>query len=170
MRISVFVLVVASAVSLAAQTPAPSTPEQRFQFSPRLPSQTQPFKLQMDDKANTLAVIVRPLTQEPAVGVDPGIVKHPIESTYAIQPGIAAMRQDLYPGLKIQPTELASVTPPALSPVDNGRSIPVTWAAAKMIPIPITWPDVKVIPIPRSVDGFKAVDIRSNGSASRAGK
>ncbi len=173
MRVFAFVLVAVSSAALSSQTPAPtpSSPSQLFQFLPPLSSRSPHFKIQMDGCSqrvfNPTNVIVNPPAQD--VHVDPGIVRHPPEGSFAVPPSTPALPQNLYPGLKIQPVELASLAPlPTPSPDEQGISIPITWPAAKMIPI--TWPDAKVIPIPRNVDGFKAVEIRSAGSGVPTGK
>ena len=175
MRVFVFVLVALSSAALSSQTPAPtpSSSDQLFQSSPPLSSRSPHFKIQMDGNSphffNPTIVIVNP--SAPGVHVDPGIVRHPPEGSFAVRPAIPALPQNLYPGLKIQPTELASLAPlPTPLPDGQGISIPITWPNARMIPIPITWPDAKVIPIPRNVDGFKAVEIRLAGSGVPAGQ
>ncbi len=169
MRVFVFVLVAVSSAALSSQTPAqtPSGPDQLFHFSPPLSSRSPHFKIQMDGSSPRVfcpnIVIVNP--PAPDVHVDPGIVRHPPEGSFAVTPSTPVLPQNLHPGLKIQPTELASLAP-LTTPLPDGQgiSIPIMWPNAKMIPI--TWPDAKVILIPRNVDGFKAVEIRSQAPAS----
>lgn len=159
----------AAAAGAQTQAPAPSSPQQTFPLPPALSGEAPQFKMQVPglgpsrglapqfklDPSLPFAQSIMKKPHAPGPQIDLGMVKHPSVRAFAVAPSRPAMRQDLYPGLKIQPTEMASVTP-----------LPTLWPDAKMIPIPITWPDAEFEPIPRTIEGFTAAPIQVKGTAS----
>ena len=157
MKTIVLAVLALSAVSLSAQAPAPSDSGKLFQRPPVLSGQSPQFKLQMPIwSLEPHTVWVQPQTPAIDTHIDQAMVIHPPEGLFAQQPGLPALSQNLYPGLKILPTELANVAP-----------LPTLWPNAKVIPIPITWPHAKVEPIPTSTNGFRAVPVHSLATPAR---
>ena len=107
-----------SAVPVFAQTspaPAPTNPDQLFQLSPNLTPSKPQFKLQMPGRSNPFLPLPSPaqvaVQQRPVKPtVDPGMIRKP--QGFASQQPRPAEPHSLYPGLMIQPTEMASLTPP----------------------------------------------------------
>lgn len=149
-------VLVASAASLSAQ--APSDPGKPFQLPPALSGQSPKFKLQMPMWGVKPPTIIVQQPQTPAINsqIDQAMVIHPPDGLFVQQPARPAGPQNLYPGLKILPTETASLGP-----------LPTLWPNAKVIPIPITWPHAKVIPIPRDTSGFTTLPVHAFTAPAR---
>jgi hypothetical protein len=77
--------------------------------------------------------------------MDSGIVRKP--QGYAQKPARPAPHADLYPNLKIQPTEIALLAPVSWAdPKLKAEPIPGTFPKAKLEPIPITWDAFRMLP------------------------
>jgi hypothetical protein len=88
---------------------APVNPDQLFQ-SPLLQPPGKPqFKLQFPDATHQLFGLQRPEPTSPRSNsnVDPGIFKKP--QGFVQRPSRPAPHSDQYPGLKIQPVEIAKL-------------------------------------------------------------
>lgn len=154
----------ACAASVFAQNASPSPlppldPGKIFQLPPALSGRSPQFKLQMPDGGPSFRLVPpvievpRPQSNPPS-DLDDAMVIHPPRGSFNLPQARPAMPQKLYPGLQLQPIELASVAP-----------LPTLWPGAKLIPIPITWPDAKFEPIPRNVEGFSSLPVFSTGLA-----
>jgi hypothetical protein len=148
-------LLLCSAGSAFAQSPGPFAAPPNLGKLPPPPWQASPekpqFKLQLPGPA------VQPFLALPApklerakpsfsFDVDPGMVRKP--QGFAPRPSRPAPRGDLYPKLKIQPTEIALLDPVScLGPTLKAEPIPRTFPKAKLGRIPITWDSFRMVPI-----------------------
>jgi hypothetical protein len=117
MKSLVIALVLGSAAAVHAQTSgnppaAPVNPDQFFKSPlPQPPGKPQ-FKLQLPDSSRQLFSFQAPAVYAPpkpsiSLGVDPGILHKP--QGFSQHPSRPAAHGNLYPGLKIQPTEIAKL-------------------------------------------------------------
>lgn len=161
MRIFALVLLAAGSAALSSQTPAslPASPDRLLPLPLALSGQSAQFTLQMratnpppvsmpkfkfdPPSPSVPSITMQSRTAEPYPQIDRVIVKRPSD-LFPIQPTRPAMRQDLFPGLSIQPTELASIA-----------LLPTLWPNAKMIPIPTTFPYARFELIPRNIEGLQ---------------
>jgi hypothetical protein len=135
----------AYAQASANPPPAPLNPDQLFQ-SPLLQPPGKPqFKLQLPDTTHHLFGMQRPEPTSPGSNsqVDPGILRKP--QGFAERPSRPAPRNDIYPGLKIQPTQIALLETPPGDPRLKAEPIPTTFPKARLEPIPITWDRFKMV-------------------------
>ena len=121
-----------------ATTPRLFDPNQLFQMPPH-------FQLHTPDPNKLLALsdplIVVPSSRLlspapiPQLGdshLDPKIIHRPSQSDFAQQPPRTPLAHDLYPDLKLQPLETATL-----------ENIPTFWFKLKIVPIPTAFPDAK---------------------------
>lgn len=159
MKCFVIALVLGGAGLAYAQAPAnplaaPANPDQLFKSPLLQPGQPQ-FKLQIPDGSHRFFTLPHLKGRNPAESksnVDPGILRKP--QGFAARPSRPAPRSDIYPGLKIQPTEIALLETPTGSPRPKAEPIPTVFPNAKIEPLPITW------------DGFKMVPVETGSSAN----
>ena len=136
---------------------APVNPDQLFQ-SPLLQPPGKPqFKLQLPDATHQLFSLQRPEVHTPASAagnsnVDPGILRKP--QGFVQRPSRPAPHSDQYPGLKIQPVEIAKLEGVSMNLQPKAEPIPTIFPKATLEQIPITW------------DGFKMVPVESGTSAT----
>jgi hypothetical protein len=133
---------------------APVNPDQLFQ-SPLLQPPGKPqFKLQLPDATHQLFSLQRPEAHAPAKAnsVDPGILRKP--QGFAQRPSHPAPHSEQYPGLKIQPVEIAKLEGASMNLRPNAEPIPTVFPKARLEEIPITW------------DGYKMVPVESGSSAN----
>lgn len=134
---------------------APMNPDQLFN-SPLLEPPGKPqFKLQIPDASHRFFTLPQLKAHNPAESkskVDPGMLRKP--QGFAQRPSRPAPRSDIYPGLKIQPTQIALLESPPGDLRPKALPIPTLFPKAKVEPIPITW------------DGFKMVPVETGSSAT----
>jgi hypothetical protein len=124
-------------------------PDQLFQ-SPLLQSPGKPqFKLQFPDSSRQLFSFQPPAVYappRPSIGstVDPGILRKP--QGFTQRPSRPAPHGNLYPDLKIQPTEIAKLEGISIHPRLRAEPIPRVFPNAKVEPIPITWDQFRMAP------------------------
>jgi len=140
------------ALFLSAAVPALGQTFQRpYQFqvpppqqSPRILPQPRvfPFDKSVPAPGFTLPT---PAPQFTNPTLDEHIVRRPPKGSFTAQQPRTPLAANLYPGLKILPTETASPKETA-----SMEPIPVYFPRFKMEPIPTIWPDRKMIPIQRA--------------------
>ena len=86
------------------------------------------------------------------------MVIHPPQGIFADRQARPAQSSNLYPNLKLQPTETARLEP-GLWP----------WPKAGEIPIPITSPNAQMQPIPITWDKFTMVPVGAGMDAAQSG-
>jgi hypothetical protein len=132
-------LLSASVPALCQATAQPSfDPNQLFQMPPQ-------FQLHKPDFSNLFALsnplVVFPSSRvlspapKPELGdprLDPKIVHRPSKSDFAQQPTRTPLAHNLYPDLKLQPTETATL-----------ENIPAFWFKLRIVSIPTTFPNAK---------------------------
>jgi hypothetical protein len=90
--------------------PAPVNPDQLFKAPLLQPPGKPQFKWQYPDATHRFFTLPQPQLHNPAenkLKVDPGIFRKP--RGFAERPSRPAPHSDLYPGLKIQPTQIAQL-------------------------------------------------------------
>ena len=151
MKTCVVALVLSTAGLAHAQTPAnpppaPLNPDQLFQ-SPLLQPPGKPqFKLQLPDASHQF--FRRPPLQahnpaESKSKIDPGILRKP--QGFAERPSRPAPRSDIYPGLKIQPTQIALLQNPPADPRVKAEPIPIVFPKARLERIPVSWDELRIV-------------------------
>jgi hypothetical protein len=124
-------------------------PDQSFQAPPlQAPGKPQ-FKWQSPDASQHFSIPQAPDVQvhiKPSIDhdVDPGMLRKP--QGFAQHPSIPAPHGNLYPGLKIQPTEIAKLEGISIHPRLRPEPIPRVFPKAKVEPIPITWDEFRLSP------------------------
>lgn len=100
--------------------------------------QTLPRTFMLQPLTKPIPMVIVPNAWFPRAGaeIDPQIVRHPMPGAFAQQQPRVPIAQNLYPGLKLLPTETARMEP-----------IPITWPGFKLEPIPTTWPNVRAVPV-----------------------
>jgi hypothetical protein len=125
----------------------PSNPFQLFQTPPLQTPGTPQFKWRDPDPSHRFFVLPPSAVHTPTVNldIDRGILREP--QGFARHPSRPAPRGDLYPGLKIQPTEIAKLEGFSAYPGLKTAPIPRLFPKAKLEPIPITWDKFHMTPI-----------------------
>ncbi|UWZ83298.1 hypothetical protein [Occallatibacter riparius] len=153
MKTYVIALALCGAGLAHAQSPstppaAPQNPDQLFK-SPLLQPPGKPqFKLQVPDSSHRFFTLPQLKAHNPAESkskVDPGILRKP--QGFAQRPSRPAPRSDIYPGLKIQPTQIALLETPPGDLQPKSLPIPTLFPNARFEPIPINWHGFKMIPV-----------------------
>jgi hypothetical protein len=139
---------VAHAQGSANPPTVPSDPHQFF-HAPPLPQGKPQFKWQRPDASHRYFMFKPPEVTAPAKplidsNVDPGILRKP--QGFEQRPSRPAPHRDLYPDLKIQPTEIAKLEGFGAWPPLKAEPIPTVFPRAKFEPIPITWDEFRMIP------------------------
>jgi hypothetical protein len=128
----------------------PVNPDQLFQ-SPLLQPPGKPqFKLQLPDATHELFSLQRPEPRTPkspgsTSNVDPGILRKP--QGFAQRPSRPAPHSEQYPGLKIQPVEIAKLEGASTNLRPNAEPIPTVFPKARLEEIPIAWDEFKMVPV-----------------------
>jgi hypothetical protein len=147
-------LVLGSAAAVHAQASgnspaAPVNPDQLFQ-SPLLQPPGKPqFKWQYPDASHRFFILQTPdvgIRVKPSINqdIDPEILRKP--RGFSQYPSRPAPHGNLYPGLKIQPTEIAKLEGISIYPRLGAEPIPRVFPKAKIEYIPITWGEFRLAP------------------------
>jgi len=125
----------------APQKPAQPGPQFQMpqQFS-QPPEIVTPHTFRLDPRQwmpSRNVMVVMPMAPRSAFDtkVDPQMIVRPPKDSFAQHEPRAPIPHDLYPELKLLPTEEARLEP-----------IPITWPDFKPEPVPITWPKAKELP------------------------
>jgi hypothetical protein len=134
--------------SQASSSPpaAPAGPDLFFQ-GPALQAPGKPqFKWQYPDASHRFFTLP-PTPQKPTIhsDVDPGIRRKP--QGFTQQPSRPAPHGGLYPGLKIQPTEIAKLEGVSFDLRPRAEPIPTVFPKAELELIPITWDEFRMVPV-----------------------
>jgi hypothetical protein len=137
-------LLSASAAALCQATAQrPVEPNQLFQMPPQFQLHKPDFS-KLFALSNPLLVVPSSPVLSPApksqLGnpqLDLQIIHHPSQSDFFQQPSRTPLAHDLYPDLKLQPTETATL-----------ENLPTFWFRLKIVPIPTTFPDSKATLVP----------------------
>jgi hypothetical protein len=102
------------------------------------------FKWQYPDPSHRFFILPPEAPVKPSINrdVDPQFSRKP--KGFAQQPSRPASHSDIYPGLKIQPTEIAKLESFTAYPDLKAEPIPTVFPNAKFEPIPITWDQYRV--------------------------
>lgn len=134
--VALALLLPAAAFAFGQSSPSnPFDPGKLFQMPPAPHSGVSPWT--MDFR--------KPLPSAAGIGlgqqlghmeIDPRIIVHPPQASFAQQTPREPVSRKLYPNLKLLPVEVAKAEP-----------IPRTWPGFKVAPIPAAWPQYRLTPI-----------------------